>query len=265
MTALILVAILTVEDTPKKTVEAFVKAFNAHDAAGMSRRVVGQKSSGFPMGSGLPTLKATLGMEKIDGDTANVEVDVEATGNGGQRSHETVNLRRVGGDWQIVPSHPPTFGAKTTRAGEMIGILAYFVSNPALFAQAKGAARRSACLSNVKQLAIGTLMYTTDHNETFPKTSAGWKAAIMPYVKNERIFHCPEDTSGGVSYFFDPRIAGKSMSSIPSPAFTAMIVEGTAKQSAFRHGGKATLGYADAHVKISDRAQVAKARTVSLK
>ena len=44
-----------------------------------------------------------------------------------------------------------------------------------------------------------------------------------------------------------------------------MIIEGTVKQTAFRHDGKAAIGYVDGHAKIADRPTVLKARTLSLK
>jgi len=37
-----------------------------------------------------------------------------------------------------------------------------------VFAQAREAARKMQCVSNVKQLALGTLMYSQDYDETFP-------------------------------------------------------------------------------------------------
>ncbi|MEN6404483.1 MAG: prepilin-type N-terminal cleavage/methylation domain-containing protein, partial [Armatimonadia bacterium] len=37
-----------------------------------------------------------------------------------------------------------------------------------VFAKAREKARQSSCLSNVKQLAIATLAYVQDYDETFP-------------------------------------------------------------------------------------------------
>ncbi len=41
------------------------------------------------------------------------------------------------------------------------------------FARAREFARRTVCLSNLKQLAAATLMYADDHNETLPAVAAG--------------------------------------------------------------------------------------------
>lgn len=71
-----------------------------------------------------------------------------------------------------------------------------------VFAQARSQARKAACSSNLRQLAIGTLMYVQDHDEVFPprygSASSGapsWILTIQPYVKNQQIGGCPEQNS----------------------------------------------------------------------
>ncbi len=73
-----------------------------------------------------------------------------------------------------------------------------------VFARAREKARQTSCLSNVKQISLGILMYSQDYDEAFPGfysklTTADWPLKqwvhdVMPYVKNEQIFVCP---SGG--------------------------------------------------------------------
>lgn len=79
-----------------------------------------------------------------------------------------------------------------------------------VFAQAREAARKTVCLSNMKQLTLGWLMYSQDYDETNPMTaqccnSEGnqiyWLENIEPYVKSggtssdlsakSSIFVCP--------------------------------------------------------------------------
>lgn len=60
-----------------------------------------------------------------------------------------------------------------------------------VFAQAREAARKASCTSNMKQVGLGILMYVQDYDETFPwshnpKTSPDMKAwydVVEPYVK----------------------------------------------------------------------------------
>src|SRR5918994_5557325 len=79
-----------------------------------------------------------------------------------------------------------------------------------VFAQARAKARQSACLSNMKQLGTGLIMYAQDYDETLPLNDyignglaplAGWRdpragdswaSGIYPYVKNLQIYVCPE-------------------------------------------------------------------------
>jgi prepilin-type N-terminal cleavage/methylation domain-containing protein len=72
-----------------------------------------------------------------------------------------------------------------------------------VFAQAKEAAKQSACLSNMKQISVGLIMYETDADDTLPpsQTSAGtfvisWPTLMFPYIKSEDVFVCPMTSVG---------------------------------------------------------------------
>jgi prepilin-type N-terminal cleavage/methylation domain-containing protein len=85
-----------------------------------------------------------------------------------------------------------------------------------VFAQAREKARGASCLSNIKQLTLGMMMYSQDYDETFPEwrwdqnysTNWGdkgwyspnnattiWYYAIYPYVKNGKVYSCPSATT----------------------------------------------------------------------
>jgi len=64
-----------------------------------------------------------------------------------------------------------------------------------VFAQAREAARKTSCLSNLKQMSLGVAMYVSD-NELYPvysysTGSVRWHTILQPYVKNEQVFVCP--------------------------------------------------------------------------
>ncbi len=76
-----------------------------------------------------------------------------------------------------------------------------------VFARARAKARQASCLSNVKQLTLGLLMYMQDYDEThmifsypipgMPRGSQGdnvnwWRFRLYPYVKNWDLFVCPD-------------------------------------------------------------------------
>jgi prepilin-type N-terminal cleavage/methylation domain-containing protein/prepilin-type processing-associated H-X9-DG protein len=71
-----------------------------------------------------------------------------------------------------------------------------------VFARARSQARKIACTSNMKQMALATMMYVQDYDETFPPRygaqSTGlpsWIITIQPYAKNQKIGSCPEQNS----------------------------------------------------------------------
>jgi prepilin-type N-terminal cleavage/methylation domain-containing protein/prepilin-type processing-associated H-X9-DG protein len=97
-----------------------------------------------------------------------------------------------------------------------------------VFAKAREKARQTSCLSNLKQLGLGMMMYAQDYDETLCRMEMGgpysttpvdpsdlafngrtdgtwqnsWPSLILPYVKNTQIFKCPSTTNHnyGVSY-----------------------------------------------------------------
>ncbi len=57
-------------------------------------------------------------------------------------------------------------------------------------------ARRTQCLSNLKQLGLGFMQYTQDNDEFFPASSnygQGWAERIYPYVKSAGVYKCQDD------------------------------------------------------------------------
>jgi type II secretory pathway pseudopilin PulG len=77
-----------------------------------------------------------------------------------------------------------------------------------VFAQAKDAAKKTACLSNFKQTGIGITLYAADQDDALPHVNQGgigllgwgfgppdqiWCQLIAPYVKNWQIYRCPND------------------------------------------------------------------------
>lgn len=131
-----------------------------------------------------------------------------------------------------------------------------------VFARARENARRSACMSNMKQLGLAFLQYTQDYDEQLPingSTSSGgpgthsWDVCIAPYSGQKvggaspMIFRCPSDTSSQTrrSYaipwwgmygpgstatfvfgtFGTAQFVGVKQADIPHPATTIMLAE----------------------------------------
>src|SRR5690606_24179568 len=70
-----------------------------------------------------------------------------------------------------------------------------------VFARARENARRASCMSNMKQIALGVMQYTQDHDEMMPKLYqriggdttklVWWEDLVQPYVKSYQLFICP--------------------------------------------------------------------------
>ncbi|MBC7805614.1 MAG: prepilin-type N-terminal cleavage/methylation domain-containing protein [Akkermansiaceae bacterium] len=83
-----------------------------------------------------------------------------------------------------------------------------------VFAQARGKARQTACLSNMKQLGLAAMQYAQDYDEkmmpgwigrgpswsgfTWPGDQR-WQDVTYPYVKSLDVYNCPSD-AGVVPY-----------------------------------------------------------------
>lgn len=71
-----------------------------------------------------------------------------------------------------------------------------------VFARARESARKSSCLSNVKQIGLGFMQYFQDNDDRFPQTKADlgaelpWaQASMQPYLKSTQILRCSSDSS----------------------------------------------------------------------
>lgn len=73
-----------------------------------------------------------------------------------------------------------------------------------VFAQARERARAVSCVSNLKQIGLGTMMYVQDYDETFPVAFPNiapinggtvdvvpFESMIEPYTKNRQMWACP--------------------------------------------------------------------------
>ncbi len=72
-----------------------------------------------------------------------------------------------------------------------------------VFGRAREMGRRTACLSNLKQLGLGVAQYTQDYDEHLPCyliNNVGWFDLIKPYVKSNQVFKCPSRTGIDVAY-----------------------------------------------------------------
>ncbi len=113
-----------------------------------------------------------------------------------------------------------------------------------VFARAREKARQSSCLSNVKQIGLGVLMYAQDYDETMPNRNfrdaagAGYSYIqfIEPYVKNAQVFDCPSQDvkvpapisyNDTRSYPFNEMMFRRKLAKINRNAEKVMLGDGT--------------------------------------
>lgn len=130
-----------------------------------------------------------------------------------------------------------------------------------VFAKARESARRASCLSNMKQLGTGIMMYVQDYDECYmPRRGGGvgngghWGYVIQPYVKNDKLFICPSNTASnnttigtpvpdpgfrlrrsyGVNgWIFDNELFALTSAAVNTPAQNIMIAEHTSNHDDF--------------------------------
>jgi prepilin-type N-terminal cleavage/methylation domain-containing protein/prepilin-type processing-associated H-X9-DG protein len=125
-----------------------------------------------------------------------------------------------------------------------------------VFAQARENARKSSCLSNMKQVGLSLQMYADDHDETFPPSPdsavnfgdpvslsrmPNFLGSLLPYTKNRQIFHCPSavynvpwaptlqkpNELSDTNYLGNGVVMGRSMAVVDQPADIIYLQEHT--------------------------------------
>ena len=155
-----------------------------------------------------------------------------------------------------------------------------------VFARAREKARQTSCLSNLKQLDLGFMMYVQDYDEMLPgpaplnPAAMGWgyyghwvpasvppmaveQGGLYPYVKNAQLFLCPSDANGAakrLSYSMNANCGFQAIARANQPAETILLVDESATlddgyfapgadQPSWAHNGGCNFAFLDGHAK----------------
>jgi prepilin-type processing-associated H-X9-DG protein len=93
-----------------------------------------------------------------------------------------------------------------------------------VFAQAREKARQTACMSNLKQLALAQLVYANDYRDQLPIASQ-WGDLIRPYVKPDE-YRCPSIPKGqGFGYAMNVRLSRQKVSRLGTPGQLPLLYD----------------------------------------
>lgn len=148
----------------------------------------------------------------------------------------------------------PAGGGPLLDAGKTIDLVSPEMKH------ARGKAQQAASMSNLKQLSLGMIQYAQDHDETLPDAEH-WMDELLPYVKNENLFHDPSSPADQpYGYAFNKALSKAKLAQFDAPANTVLLFESTlgvrnaadTGQSVPRPGrysGGTDYAFADGHVK----------------
>ncbi len=126
----------------------------------------------------------------------------------------------------------------------------------------KASSIRVACLSNLKQLSVATILYAGDFDDHMP-SMPNWTDALVPYHKSSDLNFCPAanptQERRSVYYAMNGYALGSKIG-LASDAKTVLIFDSTSNvKNAVggrallpregRHQGQTNLAFADSHVR----------------
>ena len=124
-----------------------------------------------------------------------------------------------------------------------------------VFQKVRENARRTACLSNLKQIGLGVTQYDQDFDEKGPNgqspgfgNGTGYALEIMPYIKSSGVFKCPDDT-GGVQAVTPVSYGLNSNTVVPNSSFGPVNSQALAQ---FNSPAKTVLLFETANVAYVD-------------
>ncbi len=186
--------------------------------------------------------KVPEGPAKLEGDNAEVLIEPETF---------PLIMRRQDGKWKVdlkptVERMPERFRALIENMGQVR-------------AQARPRTQTQSCLSNLKQIATGVMMYVQDHDGKLPDADR-WVDELMPYLQNQAVFKCPAAPELECGYAMNAVLSGVKVAELQKPSEMVLLFDShvgirnvaggrEAVCDPGRHEGGNCYAYVDGHAK----------------
>ena len=141
-----------------------------------------------------------------------------------------------------------------------------------VFARARGAAQKTTCVSNQKQLQTAWLLYASDYDNVSALCGMGASVhdRLVPYLRSTEVRRCPCDCgTNACSYGYNHTCGGISIDNIGEDVCTMVVfVDSTATMIMMasdvapagtgmgkldpRHNGMSVAAFVDGHARVAD-------------
>jgi prepilin-type processing-associated H-X9-DG protein len=146
--------------------------------------------------------------------------------------------------------------------GWAIGVLALVIAGILLYPVSSRRPRPAdrACFVQLKQLAVGTIMYVDDNVDRFPLADR-WMDDLSPYIKDASMYRCPlVEPKAGHGYAMNRFLAGVESKKLAKPAEMHLVYDSKGLEKNLteylpmmpipgRHRGVNNVAFADGHAK----------------
>jgi prepilin-type processing-associated H-X9-DG protein len=134
--------------------------------------------------------------------------------------------------------------------------LALWAGTGKTFLRAVAAHQQRTCLSNLRQLGLGCLVYCVDYSGPYPDGRV-WSDLTLPYVLSLRMYQCPSLPDSPCGYAYNPALGGRPQEQLRVPDQVAMLFDGKGgwndsggeDRVARRHEGF-NCAFADGHAEL---------------
>lgn len=129
-----------------------------------------------------------------------------------------------------------------------------------VFSKAREKARQTQCLSNQKQIALATMIWTQENDEKLPPSAEYWGAIGV----SGKVLKCPNVKQLANGYGFNSLIGGITLGEIPDSSTAVLTMDSSNASNLVsstvdadqRHNGKFIASFVDTHVEMLNRSSL---------